>query len=488
MASGEDPVSLITNNIQIAVSNTLVTGLSNQTLSTPSTAAQSAYGAVPPKLALGPDGVSSCQFAGGYAQLSLMQWGNNPYPDSQSVKSPLLRFSSTSTATTLPKTNISANAVRNKRIIPLPGVPAYTIALQFSTPQAFNFSAQETGLRKSNFTLPTCTLFNGVTYIPCRGCNISSYTNFNVTYSCFDMTQLCPVATSIRRNLKGGKDGDGFNDAEGESRDSQSTSLEEVSVYGALLETIGAELSSTLSSNPFALDLSKAVAILSFMGVLIGFIVICLVRLLQLDYHEKIQKTYVLKEHRAKARELMETDASKGGNGDRSAVYFDHIKKIKAEYKSKNKPALTYLKGMSKKSEKVQRAQPDIDSDESPDDKSDIDGMVGKDDEKVERKYAFMSMAVVDFMHDIIPSTNILTKNRGNLFHNIFINHEYFRCFSSVPMGTSRTIRFLEVVIAVLTALFADTLFFGIFFPSDGTCSIYKTEVSQLVCLLITHL
>jgi hypothetical protein len=66
--------------------------------------------------------------------------------------------------------------------------------------------------------------------------------------------------------------------------------VEAASTYGVLLNSLAAELSSTLSSNPFALDLSKAVAILSFMGALIGFIVISFILLLRWDYREKVGK------------------------------------------------------------------------------------------------------------------------------------------------------------------------------------------------------
>jgi hypothetical protein len=44
----------------------------------------------------------------------------------------------------------------------------------------------------------------GVAYVACSGCNISSYTNSNVTYSCYDISQLCPSRSiSVRRNLEG---------------------------------------------------------------------------------------------------------------------------------------------------------------------------------------------------------------------------------------------------------------------------------------------
>jgi hypothetical protein len=289
MVEGEDPFQLASGNLQLEVSNVLVSSLSGKVLSTPPTAAQSFYGAISPKLVLGPDGLSSCYIAGtGYAQLSLLRWGNNPYANSESIKAPLLRFS----AQFATRTNTTTTS--DKVIIPLPGVPAYTISLQFSAPQDFNLTASlRRGLRKSNFTIPACTLYNGVKYVPCLGCNISSYTNSNVTYGCFDVTQLCPSqsasqSVSGRRSLESTKDVSDVNINSRGLRNLAEDSSEDVSTYGVLIDSITYELSSTLSSNPFAFDLSQAVAILSFMGALIGFIVISLMILLRIDHQEKV--------------------------------------------------------------------------------------------------------------------------------------------------------------------------------------------------------
>jgi hypothetical protein len=282
MAPGEFPVTLASKNVQLVVSNVLVTGLNNALMSPPSTSTQSFYGIIPPKLALGPNGLSSCySTATGYAELSLLQWGKNPYANSQSIQAPLLRFS---TRIKKPKNTTSkvAAAFLHRGVISLPGVPAYTISLQFSSTQAFNFTAGISGLRKANFTLPACTIYNGAEYVACSRCNISSYTNFNVTYGCFDITQLCPsTIINVKRNLKGSTDG-------GNNGGVKVSNVEDASTYGVLLNSLVAELSSTLSSNPFAFDLSKAVAILSFMGALIGLIIISLICFLRWDYSDKV--------------------------------------------------------------------------------------------------------------------------------------------------------------------------------------------------------
>jgi hypothetical protein len=295
MAPGQTPLILASTNTQMAVSNLLISGLSNAVIYTPSTAAQSFYGAIPPKLSLGPTGLSSCyNSATGYVGLSLLQWGINPYADSQSIRAPLVRFSTQSveiTGTVNTTTTTSSLARLDKLLNQLPGVPVYTISLQFSVTQDFNFTTEINGLKKSNFTLPICTVYNGVRYVACSGCNVSSYTNHNVTYSCFDITQLCPSSLiRVGRNLDGTEDGSDINiNSIGlRNLDMVKDTSEEISTYGVLLERLENELSSTLSSNPFALDLSEAVAILSFMGGLVGFIVLSLFMFRRMDNHEKV--------------------------------------------------------------------------------------------------------------------------------------------------------------------------------------------------------
>jgi hypothetical protein len=45
-------------------------------------------------------------------------------------------------------------------------------------------------------------------------------------------------------------------------------------------------------------------------------------------------------------------------------------------------------------------------------------------------------------------------------------------------MKMSRTIRFIGVIIIILSGIFVDTLFFGIFYPSDGTCDVFTEQTT----------
>jgi hypothetical protein len=115
----------------------------------------------------------------------------------------------------------------------------------------------------------------------------------------------------------------------------------------------------------------------------------------------------------------------------------------------------------------------------------DIDGLpVAMGVEEHEKGYAFNATVVVDFMDGVIPNRNLFKEKKGNMLNIIVLNHDYFKIFSGATMNISRTCRFLGLVIIVMSEIFTDTLFFGIFYPSDGTCNVYKTEVRIFLCIV----
>ena len=524
MASGEESVSLVSSNVQLAVSSALITGTGSSTFVTPATASQSVYGAIQPRITIGPGGLSTCSFTSGYAQVSVLQWASNPYPASTAVKSPLLRIAvkpQTKVITT--KTSVTSQVQRSNVAFSLPGVPAYYIALQYSTRQKFNFSAivsntTATTRGKSNFTLPACTLYNGVAYVPCKSCNISSYTDFNVTYGCFDITQLCP-SNSIVRYLRhsGDETFNNFVDSINENTHEESEKGEEeeeeeeeydrrqykrhltvdddasvtsvsASTYGVLLESIKAELFSVLSSNPFQLNISQSIVVLTFVGCLGGVILIMLVSLLRVDHKEVLYKTYVKSGANSAAKKLLEKDLLNGGKGDLSLSFQDHLKvqndSIKAGKSIKNvlrRSTLNRL-SISMKGEIIpyllvnEHLTDKVDNDEfcNDDDNDDDDDDIFYDKRNL-GKFKTAAM-VTEFAHNLFPSGSIFSKKR-NIFETISVHHDYFAMFAGSTLNQSRTIRFLHLVAIILTSMFVDTVFFGIYFPGNSTCTSMDNKV-----------
>jgi hypothetical protein len=115
------------------------------------------------------------------------------------------------------------------------------------------------------------------------------------------------------------------------------------------------------------------------------------------------------------------------------------------------------------------------------DDDNDND-RIAMEEEKCKMGYAFNAAVMVDFMDSVIPNRNLFKEKKGNMLNIIVLNHDYFKAFSGATMNISRFCRFLGFVIIVLSEIFTDTLFFGIFYPSDGTCNVYTTEVRKLLC------
>ena len=529
MAAGESPVTLVTSNVQVIVTSSLITAVGNSVLTTPASASQLAYGYIQPKIIMGSAGLSGCRTSGGYVQLSVLKWGQNPYAESKTVKSPLIRFSSTFQAS-LKSPKVGSESV-DYISFSLPGVPAYYVALQFSSIQDFNFTASlhNTGTSRSasNFTLPACTQYNGFKYVPCKSCNISTYTNYNVTYSCFDITQLCPPS-SVQRYLQESEyestgtflleeddeDEDGeeeqveerFDGAQGEddfgsilsqelpsrssstlkSRlrslkgdDDQATAPSSASTYGMLLESVLGELTSVLSSNPFALDLAQSTTVLSFIGSLSGFILVVLLYLLRLDCNEKLDKVYVRRERDTVARKLLESDLKNGGKGDIDASYQLHIKVIHHEDKTEKSIASTIrrqsvlLGGKSPRGRSsVIEVNQDDDCENDPTSHNDpIDDIAARNHHKV-------TALIMEFLHRLFPGRSIFVKKR-NIMKILSLNHDYCKMFSSSSMTHTRTIRFLNLVCVVLVAIFIDTVFFGIYFPPPATCTVLTDKVMR---------
>jgi hypothetical protein len=137
------------------------------------------------------DGTTSSPFASseGYLALAVMLWGSNPFPDADSIQSAMLRVENYNleehVARKLAAAEVtgSADAIIRRE---LADAPDYYIVLQMNEKQAFDFrysyeQAQALGL---NVTFPQCTNYDGTEYTSCTGCEVSTYTDYNVTFAC----------------------------------------------------------------------------------------------------------------------------------------------------------------------------------------------------------------------------------------------------------------------------------------------------------------
>ena len=215
MVPGQAAVPVVTDSVRSTMNYELVSAQHNVALGPPQTEAEAAYAAPMPKFQFVGDALKLCNFPGGYSQLSTSNYGSNPNPGSEAIKSPLLAIGSESTTLTAKRRRLSieqdamqlsaevvtAPATTNTSL-PKVHVPLYYIILQYSTVQHFNHTAIKLHQKNTNFSVPSCRLAKGGKYVSCGNCNITTFTNYNVTYGCYDMKNICPKSSFTGRRLE----------------------------------------------------------------------------------------------------------------------------------------------------------------------------------------------------------------------------------------------------------------------------------------------
>lgn len=521
MAYGETPATFVTPHMQLSVASSLISNTNNLAISTPRKHSGSDE-SPPSKLILGPGGLNGCPYVDSYAQISALEWSSNPYRKSQAISSPLFRLSTKAQPKdALVTTRLLTQAsLKDSVNFPFDKTPAYTITLQFTAVQNFNFTAPKSIAgklqSKSNFTIPACTLYNGSAYVPCGGCNISSYTNHYVTYGCFEITQLCRKEAVKSRKLIGGRgqgggpiyegtDEAGHEEEEhGSSEESVESTLmrslaaatsefDTASTYGMLVQSVAAELSDVLSSNPFALDPQKSIVVLTFMGCLSGGIVLIILYLMGLDRTDSLHKNYVQRENDAAARKHLEYDLKHGGKGDLGDSYQQYSNEFISDKHAKtslmssirrtktklivNHSRVTDISDPEKALAEAKAHFANItgsnlkyaDVEEPGSDDDDNSDIVETDDENI------IASVVTEFLYKLFPGKSLFENN--SVVGTVYTYHGYFCMFAGSELTKTRAIRFLNIVALILTVVFADTIFFGIFFPSNTPCTVHRDKV-----------
>lgn len=549
MTQGQIPVTLTTANIRATLTNDLLGSLADKSFSPPRTVAESFYGSSQPRIYIVGSGLSSCSDTSGYAQVSTLSYGTNPHSGSEAIQTPLLQFSSLiTTKTPIVKKALTHSAdfysaaVKDVEdsisISNHTSGPKYFVTLQFTTVQKFNLSIQgKTHYDKNlNVTLPACRLYNSVTakYINCANCNISSYTAYNATFACYNLRNLCPTSTITKKKsvssgyhelaiagrgydrdfddfyhtghswtqstsaetstphtdsrlLIGTDDYEASDDDGPPGADDEFTSKNQAtgSEFGSILNAIAAELSSVLSMNPFAIDLTKATPVLSFVGAMAGCIVIGLIYFLRWDKRERHMAVYLVEAKLNKSRESIKKDLNAGGNG-----------LIGMKHKTKEPEHVTTVIQLLNRSfynlshGRMANTRPQTFSElnVAP------DPFAGKKRSMEEEAYIdpiIPTVLIAEFTDQVIPSVYALNKGellfeRGKYKVNASAWADSLRTLRRTHYATgmlygssmriSRTLRFLEMVRIILLGIFIDTLIYGVYFPSDSTCAVYTTK------------
>ena len=83
---------------------------------------------------------------------------------------------------------------------------------------------------------------------------------------------------------------------------------------------------------------------------------------------------------------------------------------------------------------------------------------------------------VTEFLFRLFPGRSIFIKKK-NLLGIVSVQHRYLSMFAASTVTQTRTIRFFNLLSLILTSIFADTVFFGIFFPAHSTCTSMTNKV-----------
>ena len=534
MVDGQDPQFIVSENAQYVFRRDLVSEIVNTVIEAPSTEDGAAFNTASSGIQLLGPAVEACNNGQGYVGLSLMQWGNNPFTQSNgstvgSAQIKLDNFGS----------NNSYAGPTNRSTI------AYYIINQFNVPQDFNFSislADALIMHIPNFTFPQCTLFDGESYVPCRGCSVSSYTNYNVTFACTDPFQLCGGRKAGRRlhdyahlsqwerpqrYLQNGDD---------DATNSVMTGSNTVQ-YAALFEAIGSQISNVLSRNPFAVDWAKASAIVTFVSLMLfglcaGYVFFA--------HWDKIDRGFLVyaKNETDKARiklrhaymlkmQLQDQKVNSSSSEREAAVMkarkmfrisentyhilqeaFEKEHEARINLRKKLNGSLSRLShrfgfgdlpagsfktttddtGAGGGRAKLSRAQSkseklfDMFSEEQSERHLEYNAVFEDEGEdSVETKdELYVANVVADFLISVMPEGSVSQGKQRymGLLNRMLKEHDYTAMFYDPSLKYPRSLRWLNVCMQLLINLFVDTIFFGMFYPDTGLCEQHTTKTT----------
>lgn len=484
LVNGESALEVSSDNVQYSVQRTRITELASSSLSPPQTTSETSYGSLGPSIILPSTGLSGCSFSSGYSKIIISKYTKNPNINSSSVETPVLKFDSISSASSsvssdIFRSNDALQAMTSRYDAYLTQDPLFYIVLQFSSAKNFSFDGISQDSIAGNSTIPSCSIFNGIENVPCSGCNISSYTNYNVTFGCYDLSLLCSISSSRRLNAHHASPLDGIMTQDyvahvsrflesNDGDDGGTNNAVSGSQFGAILSALVAQLSSVLSYNPFALDPAKAKGILSFLGCLIITVICGLTYFSRMDQFELIELNEKKKLSESKDVVLVDRKQTYDFEFDLKSLFTNRkhgnligsmhkyvknnvaLSKIKAKVKGYGNPLAEQLKYMTEEIKTKGRSQAII--------------------------VAFLeSVAPRDLLKDVHPFTRIRDY--------VFKFHDFTAAFSGPSLQNPRFFRFLDLVRIVLIGLFCDTLFYGVFYPDDGTCETYTDKTTCLASI-----
>jgi len=491
MVGGQIPQAVVTDNVRLAAHRTIGSSLSGSGLNPPKTAAEAQYAAPSPQIILPRAGLTGCGMASNaYSQLSVMQWGINPFGSSgntsaKDIKSPILRFANTA----------PPNNARRLQAAEVNDDPYY-IVLQLTT--EISASSNQTNNSTSNHAasvhIPKCQMPSATGYVDCP-CNVSSVGLTNVTYICYDISFICPAVSSRRleetdessvlydpfiANQQQEEQRRSLYDENYDSRRlDDSTSMSD---YGALLAALAAALASVLSQNPFAIDLNQAKWTLVMIACILSISMYGCSFFKKWDMADRNALLYLKDFEAEDAKDEDEEELERLRQARR------HDLNIRNAFNSRatRRIASNFLNSsaLEKKVAKMRVLKESREAEylkeifDHKDDTPIVEVITGDEQFRKEGE-----QKAAEFFQSILPESMLILENTmwEDFLKALLVQHDWIAPFSFPSMQLSRYLRWMAFFNDIMITLFFDTLFYMVMYP-PGLC---EAMIAEPLCVAV---
>jgi len=518
LISGQESLNIISNNLHITLTKQVALG--NVKLSIPLSLMENNYGrGFFNSIEFSDEVVKNLDSGSGYLPLMFMKFIKNPY---------YLNSSKLRSAVFL----LHSNAVNVTDVKSLSAVDYY-IVIQFSETQDFNFGINIDKVI-TNLTFPELSIMNDNSSTPWKGCKVSSYNNYNVSFACDSIYDLRSSSTRKLSNLRSTSD----------SSNSVSFGVKLTSHFpiSPTVQAVGFIVDSKYPKIVLLLLISLAVVFLVgysffYRWDLIDQVVIRRKVTKKQKHSDAISKT---------SKESICDSASSNScniwcmplmSKSRSAAAVDDLdfndiyteknttisfmnNPLSAKLSLHDDPNFCDLYTSTKETNQSimkfirnplrlhnvsleERSEENKDNYESDSSElvfdygvhfsnlSQLSTSILLSHDKLRQSSSSLGKAtsnsyfncVLDLLDSAFPvdewffqdSIGFLS-NMRNIFHLIIRHHEYLNMFYDPSLQNTRTMRWIRVVFRVMIFLFVTTVFYGFFYSDDGSCQSHETE------------
>jgi hypothetical protein len=361
-----------------------------------------------------------------------------------------------------------------------------------------------------NISYPSCGEY-AAGFDACSGCSVDSYTNYNVTFKCADLSQICSQTDGRRRLSSNGR---GLQSLTGDDDVGSTTAVgdTQISQYSSVITALPSEIAVTLTANPFTMNIYQIRLFVGFGGSLLLMVILGAIYFHRWDvtdhnvilYNKKklqpsssrVKDEYEKEEKEEKEeRKENKQDISDGEDSTILPTTFrprqdslnsnfseaseisdqgeDLGQSVSAMAKSRS---LRLKSGIFGKSNKLRETKDLITLLSG----AHLDPLIGTGDVDGGRKRKdaqALGVALVSFMdHVIPPDLRERSASWRNIFKDIFLYHDFLCLFAQPSLSNTRLLRWVGFTLQLLVTLFLDSLLIGLAYPDTGQCEAYTTE------------